>query len=106
MMNAIATMVIDIFMNADIDLGLSFEIIFVIRTRDSIHCQICPHVMPPFILKATKYLSIERISETSIKVRLTKIVSVEKDAMYFSILYTSQTVSEFLTSRDISTLDE
>jgi hypothetical protein len=31
MMNATATMAIDIFMNADIEPGLSFEIIFVIR---------------------------------------------------------------------------
>ena len=81
MMNATATMAIDIFMNADIALGLSFEIIFVIRARDSIQCQICPHVVPPFILKEVKYLSIERISETSTKIRLTKIVSVEQDAM-------------------------
>jgi hypothetical protein len=77
MMNATATMAIDTFMNADIDLGLSFEIIFVIRARDSTQCQICPHVIPPFILKAVKYLSIERINDTSTKVRLTKIVSVE-----------------------------
>jgi hypothetical protein len=42
MMNATATMAIDTFMNADIDLGLSFEIIFVIRAKDSIQCQICP----------------------------------------------------------------
>ena len=82
MMNAIATMAIDTFMNADIDLGLSFEIIFVIRARDFTQCQICPHVVPnSFILKAVKYLSIERISETSTKIRLTKIVSVEQDAM-------------------------
>ena len=43
MMNAIATMAIDTFMKADIDLDLLFEIIFVIRTRDSIRCQICLH---------------------------------------------------------------
>ena len=33
MMNATATMAIDTFMNADIDLDLSFEIIFVIHAR-------------------------------------------------------------------------
>jgi len=77
MMNAIATMAIDTFMNADIDLGLTFEIIFVIRARDSIQCQICPYVLPPFLLKPVRYLSIERISETFTKVRLTKIVSIE-----------------------------
>ena len=38
MINATTTMTIDTFMNADIDLGLSFEIIFVIRARGSIHC--------------------------------------------------------------------
>ena len=77
MMNAIATMAIDTFMNADIELGLSFEIIFVIRTRDSIQCQIYPHVMTKFILKTVKYLSIERIIETPTIVKLTKIVCVE-----------------------------
>ena len=81
MMNATATMAIDTFMNADIDLGLSFEIIFVIRARDSIQYQICPHVIPTFILKAVKYLSIEKISETFTKIRLTKIVSVEQNEM-------------------------
>ena len=81
MMNATTTMAIDTFMNADIDLGLSFEIIFVIRARDSTQCQICPHVIPPFILKTVKYLTIKRISEISTKIRLTKIVSVEQDAM-------------------------
>jgi hypothetical protein len=81
MMNATAIMAIDIFMNTDIDLGLSFEIIFVIRARGSTQCQIYPHVIPPFILKAIKYLSIERICEISTKIRLTKIVSVEQDAM-------------------------
>jgi len=54
MMNAITTTAIDTFMNVDIDLGLSFEIIFVIRARDSIQCQICLHVVLPFILKAIK----------------------------------------------------
>jgi len=54
MMNATATMAIDIFMNADIEPGLSFEIIFVIRTRDSIQCQIYLHVMPPLILKTVQ----------------------------------------------------
>ena len=49
MMNATTTMTIDTFMNADIDLGLSFEIIFVIRDRDSTQCQICLHVIPLFI---------------------------------------------------------
>ena len=81
MMNATATMAIDTFMNADIDFGLSFEIIFVIRVRGYTQCQICPHVMPQFILKAIKYLSIERICEISTKIRLTKIASVEQDAM-------------------------
>ena len=38
MMNATATMAIDTFMNADIEPGLSFEIIFVIRTRDHVQC--------------------------------------------------------------------
>ena len=38
MMNATATMAIDTFMNADIELGLIFEIIFVICARDSIQC--------------------------------------------------------------------
>ena len=81
MMNATATMTIDTFMNADIDLGLSFEIIFVICARDSTQCQIYSHVIPPFILKAVKYLSIERICEISTKIRLTKIVSIEQDAI-------------------------
>jgi len=54
MMNATATMTIDTFMNADIEPGLSFEIIFVIRTRDSIQCQIYPHGVPPLILKAVQ----------------------------------------------------
>ena len=39
MMNATATMTIDTFMNADIDLGLSFKIIFVIRARGSTQCK-------------------------------------------------------------------
>ena len=51
MMNATATMAIDTFMNADIDFDLSFEIIFVIRARDSTQYQICPHAIPPFILR-------------------------------------------------------
>jgi len=34
MINATATMTIDTFMNVDIDLGLSYVIIFVIRVRD------------------------------------------------------------------------
>ena len=79
MMNATATMAIDIFMNADIALGLSFEIIFVIRARDYTmpNLPTCSTSIHSFILKAVKYLSIERISETSTKIRLTKIVSVE-----------------------------
>jgi len=35
MMNAITTILIDTFMNADIDLDLSFRIIFVIHARCS-----------------------------------------------------------------------
>jgi hypothetical protein len=54
MMNATATMAIDTFMNADIEPGLLFEIIFVIHARDSVQCQIYPHVMPPLILKVVQ----------------------------------------------------
>ena len=88
MMNAITTMAIDTFMNADIELDLPFEIIFVIRIRYSTMsnlfiCNVHIHSKGSQIAQG-----IKRINETSTEFRLPKIVNIQQDAMQFSILYT------------------